>query len=130
MCFQLGQIKFFTFKDEMKKEGIHPDSPDWSHNGLVLAKKFGFEFEDLEKGIYPGSPEIGTHNEEGPLPRFVLSKILPAIFPSSEDDYSSEDEDLKRDWVAKEEKFYLTSEEEYVPPFCKDEKSFNVKNEF
>ena len=64
----------------------------------------------------------GTHNEEGLSPSFVLSKILPAIFPSSEDAYSSEDEDLKRDWFAKEEKFYPTSEEEYVPPFVKMKK--------
>ena len=64
----------------MKKEGIHPGSPDRRHNGVVLAKKFVYDSEDLEKGIYPGSPEIGTHNEEGLLPSFVLPTILPAIF--------------------------------------------------
>ena len=135
----------------MKKEGIHPDSPDWSHNGLVLAKKIVFEFEDLkksihpdspdrshngvgltkkfvydsedlEKGIYPGSPEIGTHNEEGLLPSFVLPKILPAIFPSSEDAYSSEDEDLKRDWFAQRGKILSHFRRRVCPAFCKDEK--------
>ena len=61
----------------------------------MLAKKIGFDFEDLEKSIHPDSPEIGIHNEEGLLPSFVLSKILPAVLLSSEDDYSSEDESGK-----------------------------------
>ena len=91
----------------LEEKSIHPDSPngvimDWC-NGVVLAKKIGFDFEDLEKGINPDSPETGIHNEEGLLPRFVLSEILPAILSSSEDNNSSEDEDLKRDCFAKEE---------------------------
>ena len=70
---------------------------DW---GLL---KIGFDFKDLEKSIHPDPPETGVHNEEGLLPRFVLSEILPAILSSSEDNNSSEDEDLKRDCFAKEE---------------------------
>ena len=100
--------KKIGFDFEGLEKSIHPDSPngvimDWC-NGVVLAKKIGFDFEDLEKSINPDSPETGIHNEEGLLPRFVLSEILPAILSSSEDNNSSEDEDLKRDCFAKEEK--------------------------
>ena len=105
-----------------------PGLPQWSHNGLVLAKKIGFDFEDLEKSINPESPETGIHNEEGLLPRFVLSEILPAILSSSEDNNSSEDEDL-RDCFTKEENSQPIFRRRVWSRlfFCKDEKSFIVK---
>ena len=99
----------------LEEKSIHPDSPNgvimnWC-NGVVLAKKFGFDFDDLEKGINPDSPETGIHNEEGLLPRFVLSEILPAILSSSE-----ENEDLK---ILPKRKIIPSpsSEEEYGPAF-------------
>ena len=103
--------KNIVFDCEDLEKSIHPDSPDRSHNGVVLAKKIGFDFEDLEKSINPDSPEIGIHNEEGLLPRFVLSEILPAILSSSE-----ENEDLK---ILPKRKIIPipSSEEEYGPAF-------------
>ena len=123
--------KKIGFDLEGLEKSIHPDSPngiimDWC-NGEVLAKKVGFDFKDLEKSIHPDSPD-GIHNEEGLLPRFVLSEILPAILSSSEDNNSSEDEDLKRDCFAKEENSQpIFRRRVWSRLFCKDEKSFNVK---